>query len=65
MKKDSHPETRQEWSRIREVARVEQSKPENANHVILLNTRDRTVTRDGIVIDKWNIRSDSATHLEN
>ena len=54
VKKDSHPNVREEWKRLHDAERKEKERPENAGTDIKLNYKDRTLLRDGIVIDRWN-----------
>ena len=54
MKKDVHPSVRNEWKRLRDVEKREKEKPEIAGCNILLDTKERKLYRDGIVIDCWN-----------
>ncbi len=53
VKKDTHPKVREEWNRLRRVEREEKARPENAGHAVLLDAKQRAVTRDGVVIDSW------------
>lgn len=54
IKKDVHPSVRAEWRRLREAEAAERERPENAGCVIQLDTRQRKLFRDGVVIDTWN-----------
>ena len=54
IKKDVHPSVRKEWQRLREAEKTEKDRPENVGCVIHLNTRERKLYRDGVVIDMWN-----------
>ena len=53
IKKDVHPSVREEWRRLRSVETAEKEKPENVGCTIHLDTKERKVYRDGIVIDSW------------
>ena len=54
VKKDQHPEVRKEWNRLREVEKLEKSRPENQHVTIRLDTKERKLYRNDIVIDSWN-----------
>ena len=54
IKKDIHPSVRKEWERLRSVEKTEKERPENVGCVVRLDTRERKVYRDNIVIDSWN-----------
>ena len=54
VKKDIHPSVRKEWERLRSVEKTEKERPENVGCVVRLDTRERKVYRDNIVIDSWN-----------
>lgn len=54
IKKDVHPSIRNEWKRLHDAEKAEKERPENAGCVIHLDTRERKLYRDGIVIDAWN-----------
>ena len=54
IKKDIHPAVRKEWERLRNVEKTEKDRPENVGCVVRLDTRERKVFRDNIVIDSWN-----------
>ena len=54
VKKDTHPSVRLEWRRLRTAEQTEKNRPENYGHVIRLDTRERKLYRDDIVIDSWN-----------
>ena len=51
IKKDSHPEVRKEWKRLRDVEQTEKSKHPGSE--IRLDFKERVVYKDGVVIDKW------------
>ena len=53
VKKDIHPLVRKEWKRLRDVVTTEKEKPTNQGCTIQLDPKQRVVTRDGVVIDKW------------
>lgn len=53
MKKDQHPAIRKEWRRLFEAEADEKTKPENAGSAIVLDRKNRTLIRDGIVIDRF------------
>lgn len=54
IKKDVHPSVRMEWKRLRSVEAAEKERPENVGCVIRLDTRERKLYRDDVVIDVWN-----------
>ena len=54
IKKDVHPSIRLEWRRLREVEKKEKERPENSGCVIRLDTQERKLYRDGVVIDQWS-----------
>ena len=53
IKKDIHPSIRMEWRRLREVEQNEKERPENSGCVIRLDTRERKVYRNNVIIDSW------------
>ena len=53
VKKDVHPSVRNEWKRLRDVEAAEKGRPENVGCVIQLDTRERKMYRDNVVIDSW------------
>lgn len=53
IKKDVHPNVRNEWKRLRDAEKKEQDRPENVGCVIRLDPRERKLYRDGVVIDSW------------
>lgn len=53
LKKDQHPLVRQEWSRLYETQRQEKDKPENAGKEVMVNRKERTVTVNGEIVDKF------------
>lgn len=54
IKKDVHPCVRKEWKRLRDVEKAEKERPENVGCVINLDTRERKLYKDGVVIDGWS-----------
>ena len=54
IKKDVHPSIRKEWKRLHDAERAEKGRPENAGCVVRLDTKERKLYRDGVVIDSWN-----------
>ena len=48
-----HPVLRKEHARVRKVVRDERKRPENESCDIRYNPQDRTVTRDGMIIDRY------------
>ena len=54
IKKDTHPNVRLEWKRLRDGESEEKNKPDNVGCVIRLDTRERKLYRDDMVIDSWN-----------
>ena len=53
IKKDVHPAVRKEWARLREAEKLEKDKPENRGTIIRLDTRERKLYKDDVVIDSW------------
>lgn len=53
VKKDVHPAIRREWKRLHEAEAAEKAKPENEGHTIHFDTKNRHLTRDGVIIDTW------------
>ena len=53
IKRDTHPAIRKEWKRMNDVLRAEQQKPENQGCNVEFNKREKIITRDGVVIDRW------------
>lgn len=53
VKKDVHPSVRNEWKRLRDVEAAEKGRPENVGCVVRLDTRERKVYRDNVVIGSW------------
>lgn len=56
IKKDVHPSIRKEWWRLRDAEKTEKERPENSGCVIRLDTRERKLYRDGVVIDAWSLQ---------
>ena len=54
VKKDQHPEVRKEWNRLREAEKRERLRPENQNATIRLDTKERKLYINDIVIDSWS-----------
>ena len=50
VKKDVHPSVRKEWRRLRDAEAAEKSRPENVGCVIRLDTRERKLYSDDVVI---------------
>lgn len=53
LKKDSHPEVRREWKRLKDAEEEEKRKPTNEGCNIRLDYRERVLYRDGVEIDRW------------
>ena len=53
IKKDVHPLVRLEWKRLKDLEKSEKEKPENSGHTIVLDSKNRTLLRDGQIIDRW------------
>ena len=53
IKKDSHPEVRKEWKRLRDAEEVEKNKPSNSGCTIRLDFKQRVLYKNDIAIDKW------------
>ena len=54
IKKDVHPSVRKEWRRLRDAETAERARPENVGCDIRLDTRERKLYKDLVVIDSWN-----------
>ncbi len=57
IKKDVHPSVRNEWRRLRDAETAEKARPENVGCNIRLDTRERKLYKDLVVIDSWNPQS--------
>ncbi|KAG0714753.1 hypothetical protein GWK47_013526 [Chionoecetes opilio] len=55
VKKDINP-ARKEWKRLHDAERTEKERAGNVGCVIHLNTRERKLYRDAVVIDSWNLQ---------
>ena len=55
IKKDIHPSVRKEWKRLRDVEDAEKKKPANQGADIKLDPKTRTITKNGTVIDRWQL----------
>ena len=53
IKKDIHPAVRKELGRLRKVAKDENEKAENSGCTIVFDHKNRVVTRDNVVIDRF------------
>jgi len=53
LKKDTHPAIRREMNRIRDVVRIERSKPENYGHNVWYDWNSRDIKVDDRVIDTY------------
>jgi len=53
--KDIHPAIRRENGRLNKVAKEEKEKPENQGVDIVYDRKTRTVTRNGLVIDRFKL----------
>ena len=53
VKRDEHPLVRQEWKRLRAVARKEKAAPINQGCVIKVDYQKKAVTRDGEIIQEF------------
>ena len=53
VKKDQHPAVRKEWKRLFDAKREEEGKPENVGVTITMDTKQRVLRRNNIVIDRW------------
>lgn len=51
IKRDVHPSVRAEWKRQRDAERKGKERLENAGYVVRLDTKERKLYRDGVVID--------------
>ena len=57
IKADELPAVRNEMNRLYQVYKAEKDKPENAMFAVRLDRKERTVTRNGQVIDKFSLKS--------
>ena len=55
IRKDQHPAIRREYGRLRMVEKSEKEKPQNQGVNIVFHKDDRTLRRNGIVIDRFNL----------
>ena len=55
IKKDQHPAIRREYARLRTVEKIEKDKPQNQGIDISFNRDDRTLRRNGIIIDRFSL----------
>ena len=53
IKKDIHPAVRKEFKRLQDVTKVETNKPENTGKKVEYDHKTRTVTVDGVIIDRF------------
>ena len=53
IKKDIHPGIRKEFNRLREATNAETNKPENAGKQVVYNRDTRTLSIDGVVVDRF------------
>ena len=53
IKKDVHPLVRLEWKRLKDREKEENEKPENVGRPAVLDSKTRTLLRDGQIIDRW------------
>ena len=53
IKKDVHPLVRLEWKRLKDREKEENDKPENVGRPAVLDSKTRTLLRDGQIIDRW------------
>ena len=54
VKKDTHPAIRAECTRIYKLIKGEEDNPANVGSNILFDWKKRGVTKDGVIIDKFN-----------
>ena len=53
VRKDMHPGVRREFNRLRQSEKTEKDKPENINRTVEYDHVTRTVTVDGVVVDRF------------
>ena len=53
IKKDTHPAVRKEVGRLRQREREEKNKPENNGATIVYDAKNRVLTRNGTIIDRF------------
>ena len=51
--KDTHPVVRKELGRLKKKVKDEKDKSENVGATILYDAKNRTVTRNGVIIDRF------------
>ena len=51
IKKDSHPEVRKEWKRLKDAEEAETRN--NSGSIIRLDYKQRVLFKDGVIINKW------------
>ena len=56
IKKDVHPAIRRETARLRKREREEREKAENVGVNVTYDWKNRVLTRDGVVIDRFTPR---------
>ena len=57
LKKDQHPDVRNEEKRLYEVFKAERNKPENGDKEVVFNRKLRIVTVNGDEIDRFKLFS--------
>lgn len=57
IKKDMHPSVRKELDRLRKVEKKEKAKPENQGKAIRYDRKQRVITCDDVVIDRFSASS--------
>ncbi len=63
-KKDVHPSVREMWRRLREAEKKEKEQPENVGCNIYLNSLERKLYKDGVVIDGWSVQFFLINHIK-
>lgn len=51
---DVHLSIRKEWKRLRDMEAAENARPENVGCITRLDTKERKLYKDDVVIDSWN-----------
>ena len=53
IKKDIHPLVRKEWKRLKDAETALNNDPSKGESVIMLDPKKRVITKDGVVVDRW------------
>ena len=53
IKKDIHPLVRKEWKRLKDAETALNNDPNKGTSVVMLDPKKRVITKDGVVVDRW------------